>query len=106
MNLLAQFSRGTFEYERTRAFILLALTKLHTALDFEPNDYVENIMDDYLSSRNLEVQTRCFDYKVLKSANSGPKVSDLIFKTPLTESQVTAENFDYDMKFLDQFVNH
>jgi hypothetical protein len=106
LNLLAQFSRGTFEYERTRAFILLALTKLHTALDFEPNDYVENIMDDYLSSRNLEVQTRCFDYKVLKSANSGPKVSDLIFKTPLTESQVTAEMFDYDMKFLDQFVNH
>ena len=82
----------------------MALTKLHCALDFEPNDYVENIMIDYLSSRNLEVQSRCFDYRVLKGTNSGPKISNLIFKTPLTETQVSSEVFDYDMKFLDNFV--
>jgi hypothetical protein len=32
MNLLAQFAHGTFENERTRAGIILALTKLHATL--------------------------------------------------------------------------
>jgi len=66
LNLLAQFSRGTFENERTRAFILLALTKLHSTLNFNSNDYVQSIMVDYMSSRSLEVQQRAFDYKVLR----------------------------------------
>ena len=56
LNLLAQFSYGTFEHERTRASILLALTKLHSSLNFEPNEYVQQVMSDYLHSRNLEVQ--------------------------------------------------
>lgn len=55
LNLLSQFSYGTFEDERTRACILLALTKLHSALDFAPNEYLQQIMDDYSTSRNLEV---------------------------------------------------
>jgi hypothetical protein len=68
LNLLAQFTRGTYENERTRAFILLALTKLHCALNFNENNYVQNIMIDYLASRNLEVQQRAFDYRVLSEA--------------------------------------
>ena len=41
LNLLSQFSYGTFEDERTRAAILLALTKLHISLNFEANDYIQ-----------------------------------------------------------------
>jgi len=55
MNLLSQFSYGTFEDDRTRASILLALTKLHMALNFEPNEYIQQIMSDYRHSKNLEV---------------------------------------------------
>ena len=55
LNLLSQFSYGTFEDERTRACVLLALTKLHSALDFIQNNYVTQIMDDYTTSKNLEV---------------------------------------------------
>ena len=66
LNLLSQFSYGTFEHERTRAAILLALTKMHSAINFESNEYVEQVMDDYLYSRNLEVQQRAAEYKYLK----------------------------------------
>lgn len=55
LNLLSQFSYGTFEDERTRAAILLAITKLHSALNFESNDYVQQVMSDYLDSKDLEV---------------------------------------------------
>jgi len=30
--------------------------KLHSSLDFTPNDYVKQIMEDYSASKNLEVQ--------------------------------------------------
>ena len=55
MNLLAQFAHGTFENERTRAGILLALTKMHSSLKFSPNEQLENIMNDYVSSKIIEV---------------------------------------------------
>lgn len=41
MDLLSQFSYGTYEDERTRGFILTAITKLHMSLNFTPNKYVE-----------------------------------------------------------------
>jgi hypothetical protein len=87
LNLLSQFSYGTFEDERTRACILLALTKLHSALEFTPNDYVKQIMEDYSASKNLEVQQRAFDYRIIsqkaKEIPNGGR--DLIFRIPLTE---------------------
>lgn len=63
-------------------------------------------MDDYTTSKNLEVQQRAFDYSVLSKSNrelvNGAK--DLIFKIPLTEKQVEVEGFDLDLNFLDGFV--
>lgn len=76
------------------------------ALDFAQNDYVSQIMDDYSTSRNLEVQQRAFDYAVLakhhRSLRNGGR--DLIFKVPLTEKQVDQEGIDFDLNFLDGFV--
>mmetsp|Transcript_9768 Transcript_9768/g.13366 ORF Transcript_9768/g.13366 Transcript_9768/m.13366 type:complete len:112 (+) Transcript_9768:1466-1801(+) len=88
LNLLAQFSYGTFEHERTRAAILLALTKLHSALAFEANEYVQQVMNDYLHSRNLEVQQRAIEYKFIKDSASqlSNNGRELIFRIPLTES--------------------
>ena len=106
LNLLSQFSYGTFEDERTRAAMLLALTKLHAALNFEQNEYVSQIMNDYLLSKSLEVQQRAIDYKFLKEksgqfSNNG---MDLIFKIPLTEQQMQQEGFDFNFSFLDPYV--
>ena len=63
LNLLSQFSYGTFEDEKTRAAILLALTKLQSALNFESNEYVSQVMSDYIHSRSLEVQQRAMEYQ-------------------------------------------
>ena len=50
-------------------------------------------MLDYLSSRNLEVQQRAFDYKVMRDTTlkENKNCRDYIFKTPLTESQVSQD---------------
>lgn len=83
LNLLSQFAHGTFENERTRAAILLAITKLHASLKYAPNEQVEVIMRDYLSSKVLEVQERAFDYQILRQYSVD---SSLLFSTPLTEA--------------------
>lgn len=55
LQLICQVAHGTFENDRTRAAILLAITKLHTSLGFAPNDKVDQIMNDYKHSKVLEV---------------------------------------------------
>ena len=82
------------------------MTKLHSSLNFEANEYVQQVMTDYLHSRNLEVQQRALEYKFIKDkanqlSNGG---KDLIFRIPLTENQVTAESLDLNLSFLDGFV--
>ena len=106
LNLLSQFSYGTFEDERTRASILLALTKLHSSLNFEQNEYVAQIMNDYLLSKNLEVQQRALDYRFLlqNRQNFPNNGKDLIFKIPLIEQHVQEQGFDLTFNFLEPFV--
>lgn len=55
LTLISQFAHGTYESERTRAAILLAITKLHSSLGFAPNEKVDQIMNDYRFSKVLEV---------------------------------------------------
>lgn len=56
MNLLIQKAWNAFEFERTRAYILLALTRLHCSLDFVKHRELRSIMLDYRKSKHLEVQ--------------------------------------------------
>lgn len=104
LNLLSTFVYGTFEHERTRASILLAITRLHAALDFVKNEYLERIMNDFLGSRVVEAQMRAFDWVVLRKNRSNVNVRSLIFRTPITESQLAEEKFDFSFSFLDDFV--
>ena len=63
-------------------------------------------MTDYLHSRSLEVQQRAMEYKFLQE-NSTSIVNggkDLIFRIPLTETQVAQEALDMDLSFLDSVV--
>lgn len=104
LNLLSTFVYGTFEHERTRASILLAMTRLHAVLDFAKNEYVEASMNDFTSSRVVETQMRAFDYQVLRKNHHNLNVKSLIFKTPITESQLAEQKFDFSFAFLDGFV--
>ena len=63
-------------------------------------------MGDYLYSRDLEVQQRSLEYKFMKEKASvlPNQGKDLIFRIPLTESQVAQESLDMNLTFLDGVV--
>ena len=63
-------------------------------------------MNDYLLSRDLEVQQRAFEYKFLRDNHQGlgNNIRGLIFSVPLTENQVATEALDFSMGFLDGVV--
>jgi len=62
------------------------------SLNFAPNKYVEQVMNDYLTSRDIDVQQRAFEYSVLKEKHTSLPNSgkDLIFNIPLTDSAIEA----------------
>lgn len=102
LNLISQFAHGTYESERTRAAILVAITKLHSSLGYTPNEKVDQIMNDYRFSKVLEVQLRALDYWVLRKQKTN--TLQLLFNVPLTEKQVQTEVFDFSLSFLDPLV--
>ena len=96
------------EDELTRCYVLSAITKLHASLGFEENEKIEAVMYDYLQSKYIEVQQRAIEYKQLKDNFS--KVSnsakEILLNTPLSESQLISQNFDFELSFLDNYVQN
>jgi len=43
------------------------LIKLHASLNFVTNEQIEITMNDYISSKVIEVQERAFEYRILKN---------------------------------------
>jgi hypothetical protein len=56
LDYLSEAAYMPLENEMTRSYILVALTKLHMAIDFEENLKVEVVMEDYITSKNVDVQ--------------------------------------------------
>jgi hypothetical protein len=56
LDYLSEAAYMPLENEMTRSYILVALTKMHMAVDFEENLKVEVVMDDYVSSKHVDVQ--------------------------------------------------
>ena len=64
---LCEATNRVFEFDETRAWILTAITKLHAGRGFSPSEKIDKVIADYSSSKNIEVQQRVMEYKVLKA---------------------------------------
>jgi hypothetical protein len=103
LNYLSDAAYRPLEDELTRGYILTAITKLHASLGFIDNPKVENVMYDYSSSKHCDVQQRAIEYKALRD-NSSRISKDILTKIPLNESQVLMQGFDFELSFLDSYV--
>jgi hypothetical protein len=56
LNYLSEAAYRPLEDELTRGYILTAITKLHAATNFEENPKIEMVMEDYLTSKHVDVQ--------------------------------------------------
>lgn len=50
--------------------IVSALVKLHLAQGFAPNPHIEAVMRDLSTSKHINVQQRCLEYKALKEIHT------------------------------------
>ena len=93
-----------YENQHTIGLIISALSKLHLSQGYPHNPMVERVMTDFLSSRHIDVQARCVEYKMVKQSQSKIDVKDLYKNTPLNEEQLGQANIDLDLTFLSGFV--
>lgn len=96
-----------YENHVTVAMIVSALAKLHLAQGFAPNAHIATVMRDLSTSKHINVQQRCLEYKALKEIHTQlPNDGRGIFKgTPINEEQLQMENLDLDLTFLSGFVD-
>jgi len=96
-----------YENHVTIGMIVSALAKLHLAQGFAPNAHIDAVMRDLSTSKHINVQQRCLEYKALKEIHTQlPNDGRGIFKgTPINEEQLQMENLDLDLTFLSGFVD-
>ena len=103
MNFLSDAAYRPLEEELTRCYILTAITKLHSTMNFVENPKVDCVMHDYLFSKHVDVQQKALEYKALKE-NASRISKDLLTRIPLNEGQVSLQEFDFELSFLDGYV--
>jgi len=103
LNYLSDAAYRPLEDELTRGYILTAITKLHATMGFVENPKVESVMFDYLASKHCDVQQRAIEYKAMRE-NQSKICKDILTKIPLNEAQIISQGFDFELKFLDSFV--
>ena len=76
-----------YENTKTIALIISALAKLHLAQSFAPNTKITSVMTDFMSSKHIDVQQRCLEYRMLNIKQSNlPNLGRDLFKgAPLNE---------------------
>jgi hypothetical protein len=72
-------------------------------MGFPDNEQVKALMDDFSNSKHVDVQQRAIEYKMLK-ANAGRLSQDILMNTPMNEAAVISQGFDFDLRFLDHYV--
>jgi hypothetical protein len=56
LEYLCEVAYRPLEDEMTRGYILTAITKLHQAMDFVQNERIDFVMQDYETSKHVDVQ--------------------------------------------------
>jgi hypothetical protein len=72
-------------------------------MGFPEDETVNQVMEDFSVSRHVDVQQRALEYRALK-ANAGKFSQDILMSTPMNDTQVLMQGFDFDLKFLDSYV--
>eukprot|EP00347_Sterkiella_histriomuscorum_P013326 403365145 len=103
LNYLSDAAYRPLEDELTRGYILTAITKLQMIMNFEENPKVEMVMEDYIQSKHVDVQQRAIEYKQLRE-NHQRISSTIMTKIPLNENQILTQAFDFELSFLNDFV--
>ena len=101
---LCNIAYRPLEDELTRSYILSAITKLHSTMGFPEHETIKQVIDDFAVSRHVDVQQRALEYKNLK-AHAGKFSQDILMNTPMNETSVLMQGFDFDLKFLDSYVH-
>lgn len=103
MKHLSLVAYRPLENELTRSYILSAITKLQCTLGFPKNEVIEKLMDDFSNSKHVDVQQRAIEYKML-AKNAGKFDTNIIMNTPMNEAAVFSQGFDFELRFLDNYV--
>ena len=90
-----------YEDEITKCFILNAIMKIHSGINYIEIASVNEAINKYSKIKNPEIQQRCLEYK----RNKEKKISQGFYNSNKCNKNSNQE-IDFDLKFLDDFCQN
>ena len=88
-----------YEDEMTKCFILTAINKIHSGINYLELSFVNDAINKYTKIKNPEIQQRCLEYK-----RNIEKLLPQNFYDFNTYNKSDNNQIDFDLKFLDDFT--
>ena len=90
-----------YEDEITKCFILNAIMKIHSGINYIEIASVNEAINKYSKIKNPEIQQRCLEYK----RNKEKKISQGFYNSNICNKN-SNQGIDFDLKFLDDFCQN
>ena len=90
-----------YEDEITKCFILNAIMKIHSGINYIEIASVNEAINKYSKIKNPEIQQRCLEYK----RNKEKKIPQGFYNSNIS-NQISNQGIDFDLKFLDDFCQN
>ena len=99
MKILEYLLGKTYDDNRTKCWLITALTKINTNFSSIKLDFVEKIIEKYSRDKNVEIQQRCLEFSRLMKSESN------ITKNQFTTTQDDVD-IDVSLSFLNNYVQN
>ena len=94
LEMLSYLLNKNYDDEMTKCFLINAIAKIHSNVNFAELGFINEIMEKYSRMKNPELQQRCLEYKRTKEKN----ISLYSYNKDIT--------IDFDLKFLSEYSNN
>jgi len=94
LEMLSYLLNKYYDDEMTKCFLITAITKIHSKINYLQLSFISDIMEKYSRIKNPELQQRCLEYKRTQAKNISLNLNNNI------NSEI---NIDQDLSFLNEY---
>ena len=95
LQMLSYLLNKTYDDEMTKCFLISAISKIHSNMNYMQLSFVSDIMERYSRDKNVELQQRCLEYKRTQARNA------IIEKNDISDFN---NELDFNLSFLDNYT--
>ena len=106
LEMMVYLLNKKYENKMTKCYILNAIMKIHSGINYQELNFVDEAINKYSKIKNPEIQQRCLEYKRSKEKNINQNLYPLDNIINNDNTSLKNNNIDFDLSFMNDYCKN